>query len=157
MCTFRRCVDRRLFDLWEEVLSITTSLELTTEEDELVWEYNFSGLYSSQSLYAITNFRGATPIYVPTVWMLMVPPRVHFFLWLLSKNKLLTRDNLYKRREVEDKTCLFCGEHETVYHLFYECVVAKQAWNVVSEVIGFQIGYDFESIAKCWLCNNNLV
>jgi hypothetical protein len=36
MCTFRRCVDRRLFDLWEEVLSITTSLELTTEEDELV-------------------------------------------------------------------------------------------------------------------------
>jgi hypothetical protein len=72
----------------------------------------------------------------------------------LSKNKLLTKDNLYKRREVEDKACLFCGEHETVYHLFYECVVAKQAWNVVSEVIGSQIGYDFESMAKCWLCNN---
>jgi hypothetical protein len=105
------------------------------------------------SLYAIINFRGVTPIYVPAVWKLMVPPRVHLFLWLLLKNKLLTRDNLGKGREVEDKTCLFCEEHESVHHLFYECVVAKQAWDVVSEVVGFQIGSDFESMAKCWLCN----
>jgi hypothetical protein len=65
-------------------------------------------------------------VYVPAVWKIMVPPRVHFFLWLLSKNKLLTRDNLNKRKEVEDKTCLFCEEQESVHHLFYGCVVASQ-------------------------------
>jgi hypothetical protein len=80
--------------------------------------------------------------------------RIHFFLWLLSKNKLLTRDNLdKKKRKVEDKTCLFCEELESVHHLFFECVVAKQSWSVVSVVVGFQIGADFESMAKCWLCN----
>jgi hypothetical protein len=68
----------------------------------------------------------------------------------MSKNKLLTRDNLFKRREVEDKTFLFCGELETADHLFYECVIARQAWSVVSEVVGFQIGSNFESMAKCW-------
>jgi hypothetical protein len=83
MCTFRRCVDRRIFDLSEEALSIAASLELTTEEYEPVWQYNSSGLYSSQSLYAIIIFRGVTIIYVSAVWKLMVPPRVHSFLWLL--------------------------------------------------------------------------
>jgi predicted GNAT superfamily acetyltransferase len=82
----------------------------------------------------------------------MIPPRVHFFLWLLSKNKLLTRDNLEKRRR-EDKTCLFCDEQETVQHLYYECVVAKRVWECISGVFGFAIGSDFESMTKCWLCN----
>jgi hypothetical protein len=31
-----------------------------------------------------------------------------------------------KIRRVEDKTCLFCAEQESVHHLFYECVVAKK-------------------------------
>ena len=31
-----------------------------------------------------------------------MPPRIYIFLWLLSNNKTLTRDNLAKRRNVED-------------------------------------------------------
>jgi hypothetical protein len=74
-------------------------------------------------------------------------------LWLLSKNKLLTRDNLEKRSRVDDKICLFCLESESVHHLFFDCIVASQVWFDVSEVIGFQIGQDFESVAERWLCN----
>jgi hypothetical protein len=62
---------------------------------------------------------------MPDVWKIMVPHIVHFFLWLLSKNKLLTRDNLDKRRKLEDRTCLFCKGQEFVHHLFFDCVVAK--------------------------------
>jgi hypothetical protein len=80
-------------------------------------------------------------------------PKSIFFLWLLSKNKLLTSDNLDKRRKLENKTYLFCEEHESLHHLLFDCVVAKQAWLVVSELVGFQVGSDFESLAKCWLCN----
>jgi hypothetical protein len=86
--------------------------------------FSINGIYSSQSLYKIINNRGVLPIFVSAVWSLKVPPRIHFFLWLLSKNKNLTRDNLQKRREVRDKTCLFCAELETCNHLFFECVVA---------------------------------
>jgi hypothetical protein len=32
-------------------------------------------------------------------------------------------------------------------------VVARRAWELVSQVIGVQTGSDFESIAKMWLCN----
>jgi hypothetical protein len=32
------------------------------------------------------------PMFVPVVWKIIIPPRVQFFLWLLSKDKVLTRD-----------------------------------------------------------------
>lgn len=54
------------------------------------------------ALYAVINHRGVISTYVHAVWKLHIPPRVQIFLWLLSKNKLLTRDNLAKRREVLD-------------------------------------------------------
>jgi hypothetical protein len=54
---------------------------------------------------------------------------------------------------IADNTCVFYSEPESVYHLFYGCVVAKRAWQLVSKSIGFKVGVDYESIAKLWLCN----
>jgi hypothetical protein len=102
-------------------------------------------------LYIVINFRGVTPVYLPAVSKLSIPPKVHFFLWLVSKNKLLTRDNLEKRRKVEDTSCLFFAEKESVFHLLFECVVAKR--ELVSDVVEYKLGCDYESIAKLWLCN----
>jgi hypothetical protein len=56
-------------------------------------------------------------IFTP-VWKIHIPSRVHIFLWLLANNKVLTRDNLAKRKSDDDKTCLFCSEFESVTHLF---------------------------------------
>jgi hypothetical protein len=47
-CTFRRCVDRKLFQLWEEVVSVASTIVLLGEEDALVWQYQSSRIYSSQ-------------------------------------------------------------------------------------------------------------
>jgi hypothetical protein len=74
----------------------------------------------------VINFRGVTPVYLPAIWKLSIPPRIHFFLWLVSKNKLLTRDNLGKRRKVDDPSCLFYSEKESIPHLFFECVLTKK-------------------------------
>jgi hypothetical protein len=35
----------------------------------------------------------------------------------------------------------------------FGCAVAKQAWSLLTEVIGFNVGLDYKSMAKCWLCN----
>jgi hypothetical protein len=146
-------VDVKLFNLWEELVSLVTTIEFSGEEDALVWQFQSSGVYSSQSLYSVINFRGVIPVYIPTVWKLIVPPRIHFFLWLLSNNKLLTRDNLEKRKKLDDASCIFCSDKETIAHLFFDCIVAKRAWTVISRIIGMQVGESYESIAKLWLCN----
>jgi hypothetical protein len=40
------------------------------------------------------DHRGVRPLFVHAVWKLKNPSMVQIFLWLLPKNKLLTRDNL---------------------------------------------------------------
>jgi hypothetical protein len=87
------------------------------------------------------------------VWKLLVPPRVQFFLWLLSKNKFLIRDNLEKRRHVDDTSCLFRSEPESISHMFFECVVARKTWVMVSSVLGVESESNYENLAKYWLCN----
>jgi hypothetical protein len=66
-CTFRRCVDRRLLSMWEELISLVSTVDSSDEEDALVWQYQSSGIYSSQSLYAVINLRGVKPVYLPAV------------------------------------------------------------------------------------------
>jgi hypothetical protein len=76
-----------------------------------------NGVYSSKSLYAIINFRGVKPIYLPAVWSSKIPPIVQIFLWLLSQNKVMTRDNLRKRGIPKPLECSLCREIESVSHV----------------------------------------
>jgi hypothetical protein len=99
----------------------------------------------------VVNRRGVEQVFTPAVWKVHIPSRVHIFLWLLANNKVLTRENLAKRRPVDDTSCLFCSEFETVTHLFFDCCVAKVFWKVMSEVIGLELGTDFESVARLWI------
>jgi hypothetical protein len=86
--TFRRSVSEHLMNLWWELVGLMSDINLSKEDDQIVWAYSSSGNYSVQSLYAVVNF-GIIPVFVSSVWKLVIPPRVQFFLWLLSKNKLL--------------------------------------------------------------------
>ena len=145
------------FNLWLEVVQLASTISFSDEEDSLIWQFNSHGVFSSQSLYKVINFRGISPVFVPAVWALKVPPRVHFFLWLLSKNKVLTRDNLSIRKKIKDPTCLFCSEAETVNHLFFDCVVAKQLWSILSEIFNRQVGTYFVSVGTMWISNRKFI
>ena len=87
------------------------------------------------------------------VWNLRIPPRIHIFFWLLSNNKTLTRTNLAKRKILEDISCLFCAEDESVHHLFFGCCVATLMWKHLYDIFNIQIGVNFESIARWWISN----
>jgi hypothetical protein len=113
------------------------------------------GKYFVQSLYAIVNFRGFKQVYTPVLWKIPAPSRLHIFLWLLANNKTLTRDNLAKRRKIEDPSSPFCREDESVAHLFFNCCVAKEMWREFAEILGVPVVVDFESTAKNWLRGNN--
>jgi hypothetical protein len=113
---------------WCEILQIAQSLSLTTENDTLLWKFDPNGMLNVKSMYAVINFRGIIHVHVHSTWKLKIPPNIHFFLWLMAHNKILTRDNMLKRQSVDDLTCVFCNELETCIHLFFECVVAKAVW-----------------------------
>ena len=57
-----------------------------------------------------------------------------------------------KRGTAKHLECVHYKEIESVYHLFFECIVAKQVWLIVQKV--FQVVVvDSECVARCWLCN----
>jgi hypothetical protein len=117
--SFRRCFDHQLMLQWFEIVQIAQSLSLTTESDTLLWKFEPNGVFSVKSMYAVINFREIMPVHVHYVWKLKIPPKIHFFLWLVVHNKILTRDNLVKRQSVDDLTCVFCNEPETCTHMFF--------------------------------------
>jgi hypothetical protein len=119
MLSFRRNFPP-LMQLWQELEGVVSSITFSNDCDSLIWKYESIGIYSSSSLYAIINFGGVMPIYIPAVWNLIVPPRVHIFLWLLSHNKLMTRDNLLKRKMNKPMCCIFCSKDESIVHLLFQ-------------------------------------
>jgi hypothetical protein len=80
--TFRITFTEDMMAQWYELLEIAKTISFSQDEDQLIWQYNSSGVYSSSSLYAIINFRGVKPIYLPAVWKLKIPPRIQVFLWI---------------------------------------------------------------------------
>jgi hypothetical protein len=152
-CSFRRNLSPELYGVWLEVNELVSTIHLSNDEDSLIWQFSTKGTYSSQSLYKIINFRGIHLVHVPALWSIKVPPRVMFFLWLLANNRILTRDNLAKRKKMEDKSCLFCCEEESVQHLFFQCVVAKQCWCIISNILGISVEESLIDIGKFWLSN----
>jgi hypothetical protein len=36
---------------------------------------------------------------------------------------------------------------------FFDCVIVKRTWELVSQAIGVHIVKDLESVAKLWICN----
>jgi hypothetical protein len=57
-------------------------------------------------------------------------------------------DNIAKRKKIDDSSCLFCREDESMTHLFFNCCVAKEMWREFVDILGAPVVVDFESIAK---------
>jgi hypothetical protein len=101
--------------------------------------------------FMLSSTLGVTPMYIPAVWGIRVPPEVQLFLWLLAHNKLATVDNLNRKGMHKPEECVFCHEKESIGHLFFECAVAKTVWAYVCEFLGVEIGSDFISVASRWI------
>jgi hypothetical protein len=123
--TFKKTVDQETLTQWEELMQIASSIQLSEDDDAIIWQYTSSGKYAVQSLYVVINNRAVKQIFTPVVQKILVPPRIHMFLWLFAKNKVLTMDNLARRKNLDDKSCLFCKEDESVQQVFFDCCVAK--------------------------------
>jgi hypothetical protein len=71
---------------WLEIQQIAQTITLNTEKDALIWMWEANGVYSVKSMYVVVNFGGIKPVDIHCVWKLKVPPKIHFFLWLLFHN-----------------------------------------------------------------------
>lgn len=121
-------VFRRQLNDWEiSRVSITEQFNgLETGKDILQWLGNRKLTFKVSAAYRKLNHPVMSASKWPwkRIWKAKIPHKVACFVWLLSKEAVLTQDNLMKRGI---PLCSFCGEMaETVNHLFIRCKVTGQ-------------------------------
>lgn len=135
---------------WFQLIVHIKTFPLSDAPDVPVWMLEPKESYSVRSFYNAINFGGVVSTIGDSLWKILCPQNIHVFLWLCVYNEVLTRDNLAKRRTVDDPTCLLCNEAESVQHLFSDCVVAKSVWDFVSEFFQTSEISCFADICAFW-------
>jgi hypothetical protein len=62
---------------------------------------------------------------------LKIPLRIKVFNWYLHRGVILTKDDLSKHNWHGSTKCVFCHQHETIKHLFFQCHFARSIWSVI--------------------------
>ncbi len=95
--------------------------------DEVRWRWGAAERFSVKSVYTFLQDGGVSDVRYSKIWGIKAPVKVKVFVWLVLKNRVLTRDNLLKRGWRGDDGCELCTERsETVNHLFLNCRFPKE-------------------------------
>ena len=119
---------KEIYEMSTKILPPMFSTE-GPEGDKVTWKIQDNGQFNVNGLYICLNMRGIAHKQSKKIGtMKLIPPKVKFFLWLLSLNRLPTRDNLIARLMRVDEQCVLCGNPESAEHLFTGCIPAVLIW-----------------------------
>lgn len=157
--------------LVQHLMESVDAMALTNRQDEVRWRWTRSEVFSVKSLYLFLQDGGVVVKRYDRTWKMRSLLKVKIFVWLVLKNKVLTKDNLMKRGWSGDESCVFCLEDtETVNHLFavcsgttamFEgllpnkrryryCLSVKEIWEATCSKRGVQGDRDLALISATW-------
>jgi hypothetical protein len=138
--SFRRRMIGNLQVLYDELVALCANYTLSVQEDRVKWCMGNKG-FTVNSLYKKNSIDQATVPY-RFLWKSKLPQKIKVFIWLVVRNKILTKDNLIKRSWHGSSKCYFCGGLESIEHLFFKCSIARFVWRVI------QIALNLDFIPK---------
>ena len=108
------------------------------QSDCLLWAADTSGEYSVktgyQLLYEVETLVSSSNTsklerFWKRVWKLRIPNKIKFFLWRVCSNALPTKENLKKRKVLDDAKCSAClSAQENTLHAIWDCEMLRQIW-----------------------------
>nr|POE73951.1 putative ribonuclease h protein [Quercus suber] len=125
----------------EAILIKSLPLCSTPQPDTLVWRPEKSGCYSVKSGYKLLcelPIPDLNRLQVPVssqgfwkcIWKLNVPGKIKHFLWRACSNSLPTKENLLKRKILQESSCPRCSvASESVVHALWSCDCIRVIWN----------------------------
>lgn len=129
MLRFRRNLHGILLSEWHTIVAIVNSCSLNNSPDCPKWKWDSKLQFSTASLYRFLSFRGVQVSFAEMWWHVPVPLKIQIFMWLLFRNKILTKDVLSQKKWQGDMHCLFCNcAIESTLHLFLKCPYIAQIW-----------------------------
>ena len=125
-----RKTGRRTFEEIEQELNLR-KIKTSEQQDKVHWGHTPKGMFTAKEAYQLLCLPRETAkdqlwdqIWQPGIWS-----KVSTFLWLLSKKRILTWENLQKRGFIGPSRCPNCkSQAETITHLMDQCPLADQIW-----------------------------
>ena len=112
----------------------------SSQRDKLVWSGNKNGDYTVRRGYhfakegvdrnegSTSNSSNMSHLW-QTLWNFKGPGALRMFLWRACNNILPAKDNLYKRKIIDDPNCAICGGGpKTLGHVLWSCPAAYDVW-----------------------------
>ena len=114
--------------------------------DLLIWTENAAAKFTVKTAYRLALCLNKQPwaehslsrAYKPVwrgIWALNIPPKVRTFLWRACSNCLPTRENLYRRVQVDTRCDICHHQSENTSHILWECPFAQNVWALMSSRI----------------------
>ena len=94
--------------------------------DKMYWKFSPWGVFDFRSYYKALQPSVTCPFPWKSLWKPKVLTKVSFFIWTAALQKILTVDNLRRRKlvVVEDWCCMCKRNGETMDHLLLHCPIA---------------------------------
>ena len=127
--------EQESFDLFMDM--VYSSIVWGLGPDKVCWKPARSKCFEVRGFYL--SFYPPTLLSYPwrMIWQLKVSPRIAFFSWSTSLGKILTTDNLRKRRVLVLDWCYMCKScGESLDHLLFHCPIACELWSLVFCLFG---------------------
>nr|XP_023925988.1 uncharacterized protein LOC112037406 [Quercus suber] len=112
----------------------------TDQCDRIIWPDSPDGEYSVKAGYQklceeadASNASSSDPTHQKSfwkkVWKLQFPNKIKNLLWRVCSNALPTKENLKKRKIIEDARCSAClSEQESTFHAIWDCEKISHVW-----------------------------
>ncbi|KAL4354441.1 hypothetical protein GQ457_06G018800 [Hibiscus cannabinus] len=144
---WKRDIIENLFDEDQASRICNIPLSITRLNDEIVWRYDGSGIYSVKSGYKLLRtdhedeyMQNSNPHTVTLsnfyarVWAVNLPSKIRITMWRIINNFVPTFANLQRRRLNVINSCPFChSSGESIEHLMRDCCFTRQ----VLDKVGF--------------------
>src|SRR4051812_47277910 len=88
--------------------------------------FQATGKYSTKSIYNLLRGEKAKVSWRNLVMGNRACPRATFILWMARHGRIPTKYCLCKFGILTDGLCVYCGLHESLKHLLFECVYTNQ-------------------------------
>lgn len=107
----------------------------SSEPDYYLWRNSVDdppSVFSTSKKWISLNPPPPLVAWYKAVWFSQKIPKHSFIVWLLLKERMLTRDRLRSWGLVVPVECLLCGHAvETTLHLYFDCHFSSTVWRVM--------------------------